>query len=38
MTANYTARPFVYQPATQDPGIADVSQTEELSDTDTVKL
>ena len=38
MTANYVARPFVYQPATQDPTIADVPQTAELSDTDTVKL
>ena len=32
MTANYVARPFVYQPATPEP------QTAELSDTDTVKL
>ena len=40
MTANYIQKPFVYQPAPQDPGIADVPVAEqtEMSDTDTIKL
>ena len=37
-TANYKYKPMQYQPAPQDPTIADVPVAEELSDTDTVKL
>jgi len=37
MTANYVQKPFVYEPATQDPGIADVPQTD-MADTETIKL
>ena len=36
-TANYTYRPMQYQPATQDPTIADVPQTD-MADTETIKL
>ena len=36
-TANYTYRPMQFEPAPQDPGIADVTKTE-LPDTETIKL